>query len=189
VRWRDVGYWWGTTEAERARSYPCDTVLPGWNEGWYRAVDVAAPPEVVFRWVCQLRAAPYSYDWIDNLGRRSPPHLTPGLESLEVGQRVMSIFELVDFEAGKHLTARLRKPGVFPALAISYCVSETAPGQSRLLGKLVLTFEGGLYHRFVRLLLPWADWIMMRKQLLTLKRYAEASSLAASARNEQHSAQ
>jgi hypothetical protein len=175
VRWRDVAYWWGTTEEERALPYPCDLLLPDWNEGWYRGVDVEAPAEVVFRWLCQLRSAPYSYDWIDNFGKRSPTQLTPGLENLAVGQRLMSIFELASFEPDAHLTARLSRPGLFPPIAISYCVVEGPPGRSRLLGKIVLRIGGGLSHRLVRLLLPWGDWIMMRKQLLTLKRHAEAS--------------
>jgi hypothetical protein len=68
---------WGSTAAERAASYPCEEFVPGATLSVFRAIDVAAPVPVVFRWLCQLRIAPYSYDLLDNLGRRSPTELTP----------------------------------------------------------------------------------------------------------------
>ncbi|HUB99274.1 MAG TPA: hypothetical protein VMS11_05565 [Solirubrobacterales bacterium] len=101
---------WGSTAPERAASYPCDSLLPAAETTMWRAVDVAAPAPAVFRWLCQLRAAPYSYDLIDNFGRRSPQELTPGLERLEVGQRVMTIFRLAEFEPGRSLTVVSRGP-------------------------------------------------------------------------------
>ena len=70
---------WGSTAAERAMPLPCDDALPDATDAYHRAVDVEADAAVVFRWLCQLKVAPYSYDWIDNLGRRSPQRLTPGL--------------------------------------------------------------------------------------------------------------
>jgi len=93
---------WGTTATDRALAFPCDGLLAEPADTLYRAVDVDAPPATLFRWLCQLRVAPYSYDWIDNLGRQSPRTLTPGLEDLQVGQRVMAIFDLVAFEPGRH---------------------------------------------------------------------------------------
>ena len=119
-RLRDLAWHWGTTPDERARPFPCDALLPGFDVALYRGVTVRAPAPVVFRWLCQLRVAPYSYDWLDNLGRRSPRTLTPGAERLELGQRVMGIFELVGFEPDRHLTLRLRKPGIFPPMVVSY---------------------------------------------------------------------
>jgi hypothetical protein len=166
---------WGTTPAERAAPFPCDGVLPGWNLALHRGVSIAAPPPVVFRWLCQLRAAPYSYDWIDNLGRRSPRALTPGLEELAVGQPVMRIFDLVAFERDRHLTLRLRRPGVFPPLAVSYVVVPAA-GDSRLLVKLVLRIGPRRRERLAARLLAAGDWIMMRRQLLNLKSLAERTA-------------
>src|SRR6266849_9704744 len=102
---------WGSTAAERARPFPCDGLVAEPAEALFRAVDVAAPPAVVFRWLCQLRVAPYSYDWIDNFGRRSPRQLIPGLDDLAVGQRVMMLFEIVEFERDRHLTLRTTPEG------------------------------------------------------------------------------
>jgi hypothetical protein len=165
---------WNSTEAERARGYPCDRWLADADDVCFRAIDVAAPPAVVFRWLCQLRVAPYSYDWIDNRGRRSPRELTPGLDKLEVGQRLMTIFRLVDFERDRHLTAVLDRPSaerVFGAIAASYEVV-ARPGGSRILVKLLIRRPAGRL-RLLAPLLPAADAFMMRKQLRTLAHLAE----------------
>lgn len=173
-----LAYTWGTTPEERARAFPCDALLPGANAACWRGVTIAATPPIVFRWLCQLRAAPYSYDWIDNLGRRSPQTLTPGLDSLAAGQSVMTIFDLASFERDVHLTLRLRRPGLFPPLAVSYVVVPSSPSEVRLLAKLVLRVGSGLRDRIAARLLPWGDLVMMRRQLLNLKRLAEAESRA-----------
>ena len=72
-----LGDRWGVTDAEVARRYPCDDVVPAPVLQVWRGVTVRATPELVWPWVTQLRLAPYSYDWIDNLGRRSPQELQP----------------------------------------------------------------------------------------------------------------
>ncbi len=118
-----IAYTWGSTAAERGASFPCDAYVTDADAAYFRAVDVDAPFAVVFRWLCQLKAAPYSYDWIDNLGRRSPRRLTPDLERLARGQRVMTIFELVEFEHDRHLTIILARPFLgTDALAMTYAV-------------------------------------------------------------------
>jgi hypothetical protein len=163
---------WGSTPAERARVYPCDAYLPPPAEPLWRAIDVDAPPSRLFRWLCQLRVAPYSYDWIDNLGRRSPGSLTPGLEHLARGQRVMTMFELVAFEPHRHLTATTG-PTPFGTIAASYVVEPRQAG-SRLIVKILVRPPSGPLGFLVRWLLPWGDLIMMRKQLLNLKHLAES---------------
>ena len=139
----------------------------------FRAVDVAAPTSIVFRWLCQLRAAPYSYDLLDNAGRRSPQMLTPGLERLQAGQRFMRIFRLVDFEPGRSITVRSRG-SVFGEVLVTYRVREDGGGGSRLVAKLlVVSPPGPLGSMPARALLAAGDLVMMRRQLLNLARLAE----------------
>ncbi len=174
MSWQHTFRTWGTTLEEQRLSYPCDEVVPNANECWWRGVDVEAAPEAVFPWLCQMRVAPYSYDWIDNFGRQSPRFLTPELQQLEVGQTFMQIFELASFEAGHHVTIRLPESGRFPPSAISYVVEAAAPGHARLRVKLALHLGPGVLGRAVALVGPGLDLFMMRRQLLNLKTLAEA---------------
>ncbi len=168
---------WGSTEEERRRRYPCDVLLQDPDDELYRAIDIDAPTPLLFRWLCQLRLAPYSYDWIDNLGRRSPRSLTPGLERLETGQRVMTIFRLADFEPDRHLTVLTdRARWLFGEVACTYAVSPRWGG-SRLVVKLVARYPRGRV-ALLRRMLPLGDLIMMRKQLRTLKQFAERDAAA-----------
>ncbi|HEY6397605.1 MAG TPA: hypothetical protein VIX82_09150, partial [Solirubrobacteraceae bacterium] len=114
---------WGSTERERSLALPCDQHLGDAEDSLWRAVDVEAPVSVVFRWLCQLRVAPYSYDWIDNGGRRSPESLTPGLEQLAIGQRFMEIFELVAFDPDRQITLIMRRGRrLFGGVVVTYVV-------------------------------------------------------------------
>jgi len=170
---------WGTTAEERALPFPCDGLIDA-RACYWRGVTVDAPPAVVFRWLCQLRAAPYSYDLIDNRGRRSPQQLTPGLDDLAVGQRMMFIFDLVSFQRDAHITVRMRERGLAPRLfgdvAVSYTVSPTAAG-TRLVAKLAVRYPRAPLGWLARAILPWGDLIMMRRQLLNLKGRAERQPL------------
>ena len=172
---------WGSTEEERAAAYPCDRWLPDPDDSLWRAIDVDAPPALLFRWLCQLRAAPYSYDWIDNLGRTSPRELTPGLEELADGQTVMTIFRLAEHEQGHHITLLLaRGRRLFGDLAMTYQVLPAPGGRSRLVAKLVVRRPRGPM-RLAAPLLPAGDLFMMKKQLRTLKALAERDAALTSA--------
>jgi hypothetical protein len=174
IGWPSTIRRWGSTPAERSRAYGCDVVLPDADDALFRAVEIHASAPVVFRWLCQLRRAPYSYDRLDNRGRRSPQELTPGLDALEVGQRVMSIFRLVSFEPGRSITL-LHDGRHFGRVAVTYAVEPIDVQRSRLVAKLAVQHAGrvGLRAALMRLLLPPGDLVMMRRQLLNLKGLAE----------------
>jgi hypothetical protein len=171
---------WGVTPAERDLEYPCDRFVERPDEAWYRGVDVAAPVPIVYRWLCQLRLAPYSYDVIDNFGRRSPRTLTPGLDQLAIGQRVMHVFDLVAFERDRHFTAQVaRVRAVFGDTAVTYMVRPGPAGGTRLLAKVVFHYPGrGVLRSALRSFYPAGDSIMMHRQLGNLRRLAERDAQA-----------
>jgi hypothetical protein len=163
---------WGSTAEERAEPFPCDKTIESPDGALYRAVSVAAPTDVVFLWLCQLRVAPYSYDLIDNLGRRSPRQAEPSLCELEVGQRVMEIFRLVSFEPGRSITLESGTK-LLGRLAVTYRTTATGQAGSRLVAKITFVERNGILGAVLGRVLPTGDLLMMRKQLLTLKKLAE----------------
>ena len=170
----DVVRSWGATDDDQRRSLPCDGLLPDADVVVHRAVDVAAPPELVFRWLCQLRAAPYSYDLVDNRGRRSPQRLTPGLDRLVVGQPAMRIFHLASFAAPEQITFDSRAP--FGRVVVTYAVTP-GDGGSHLLMRLRWA-PRPLPRALVTGAVVVGDLVMARRQLLNLKRLAERDGIA-----------
>jgi hypothetical protein len=171
---------WGTTAAERALPFSCDRYVDVPEAVYFRGVTVRASPTTLFRWLCQLRVAPYSYDWIDNRGRQSPQTLTPGMEALAVGQSLMRIFTLVEFAHDRHLTLGIKHGTgafrLFGDLAVTYLILPQEPDRCRLLLKIVVRYPRGFRGALMRGGLPWGDLLMMRRQLLNLKALAEAVS-------------
>jgi hypothetical protein len=177
---------WGATPDEVAARYPCDALGFAHDDAFFRAVSVRAEPRLVRRWLRQLRVAPYSYDWLDNFGRRSPPRLTPALPPLAAGQRVMVIFRVVAAD-DDDLTVRLASAfgrALMGDFVGTYRVAPAAGG-ARLIAKVLVRYPAPPYGRLLRPLMPHLDLFMFRKQLLTLRRYAERDQAAAdrSARN------
>jgi hypothetical protein len=171
---------WGVRLAEITNgSWPMDPE-PYCSKGdtWYRGVAVQASAAWVFRWLCQLRVAPYSYDWLDNFGRPSPARLLPGLENLRTGQRVMTIFRLAEFRQDQFLALEMLPQGrrVFGSFWITYLCRAEAPVRTRLLVRMRVLYPDSSLGYLWRLLLPIGDSIMMRKQLLRLKTLAERTT-------------
>lgn len=168
---------WGTSSLERTAATQADDLVPDPGARWTRAATSSAAPEHVWRWLCQLTVAPYSYDLVDNLGRRSPPTLTPGAADLRVGQRLLILFVIDSFVDGEHLTLRLRRPGrgVVGEFAITYTVRPDGPGRTRLVATVVVGGTRGTVGTVVRYALAWGDLIMMRRQLTRLAALATDS--------------
>jgi hypothetical protein len=173
-------YAWGTTDADRSTSFPCDAYVLPPRISYYRGVEVLAPREIVYRWLCQIRFAPYAYDWLDNFGRQSPRELTPGLERLAVGQALLVMFRIVDFEENEHITVQGETFEWIAGqpLAMTYRVVPCTANSCRIVTKLTahksrMTFLNVLRREYA----PIGEVALMRKQLLTIKRLAEKQFL------------
>lgn len=161
-----LGQRWGVTDDEVARHYPCDDVVPTPALQVWRGVTVHAPPERVWPWVRQIRLAPYSYDKVDNLARRSPqelrdlPEPKPGDRFTCVGGR-RDVGRVLAAEPGVHLTAAILR------VVMSYVLVPSGDG-TRLLLKIAIPER-----RWWGPPLAVGDWPMARRQLLNLKQLAE----------------
>jgi hypothetical protein len=161
-----IGDRWGVSDSEITRAYPCDDFVTAPALAAWRGVSVQAPSEAVWPWVAQVRLAPYSYDWIDNLGRRSPRELV-GLPEPYVGERFTAVGgrrlgRIVSVDPGKQLT------GTIMGAVMSYVLVTQDQDTTRLLLKLVMQTN-----RWVARGLSLGDLIMARRQLLNLKLLAE----------------
>jgi len=178
--WYDAVQYAGCTPDERVAPHPADAHSGPLAMRFVRAIDVDAEAPVVFRWLCQLTVAPYSYDLLDNLGRRSPRALTPGADDLAVGQRFL-IGRIVDVVPGASITS-VSTPGasaVFGRIALSYAVTPGVEARSRIVA--CMTVEARSWAgRLKRRLLGAGDLVMMSKQLRTLKACAEAAGTGSS---------
>lgn len=164
---------WGATPEEIERRYPADEILADPVITLTRAVSVAAPATLSYRWLCQVAVAPYSYDLIDNLGKRSPRELTPGADQIDIGD-LMMIFEVTDVSPGNHWTGRIspRARRVFGDLTTTYAAEPVSETESRMVCRLVCRRDG-LFNAVRAWGLAWGDLVMMRKQLLNFKELAE----------------
>ena len=165
-----IGDRWGVTESEVNRSYPCDEFVATPAVRAWRGVSVAAPAEAVWPWVAQVRMAPYSYDWIDNRGRRSPQELA-GLPEPCAGEKFTTVGgrplgRIVSVEPGKQLT------GIIMGAYMSYVLVPRDRDSTRLLLKVVMETS-----RLRAFGLTLGDLVMARRQLLNLKRLAERQPL------------
>ena len=166
---------WNVTPAEIREHYRCQDHAAPDDELLLRAIDVDADPATTFRWLCQLTVAPYSYDWIDNGRRRSPATLTPGADRLVDGQPVLTIFRLLEHDYRQlTMVTTPRAERLFGRVHATYLATQR-PGGSRIVVAFTVGADG-LGQRLRRRALAWGDVVMVRKQLRTLKSYAEATA-------------
>ena len=171
---------WGATPEEISGPVAGDDLCPEARTVATRCITVPAPPADVFPWIGQMgfgRAGWYSYDWIDNLGRRSAREIHPEWQNVETGSSVPGgpiAFEAALVADPRAFVLRLAGKGRLAgriAFILAYELREVPEG-TRLITRVRIhvSLPGGrLVERFI---LGPGDGIMVRKQLLTLAQRA-----------------
>jgi hypothetical protein len=163
---------WGATQAEITEPVVGDELIPDATLVATRAIDCDARPAEVYPWLAQMgfgKAGWYSYDWLDNLGRKSATEIVPAWQVIE-GEPVPG--------GPIAFTAAIARPGEAFVLAIqrnlldftlAFDLRPDGDG-TRLVSRVRarLRFPGGrVVERFG---LGPGDGIMVRKQLLELQK-------------------
>lgn len=163
-----IGDRWNVTDAEVARRYPCDSLVTRPTLQAWRAITIDGHTSQVWPWIAQIRLAPYSYDWIDNLGQRSPRVLID-LPGPAVGEHFTTaagrrVGHILSVEPGVQLT------GAVLGATMSYVL---VPDGSRT--RLLLKVLADTRPTIARLLCL-GDLFMARRQLRTFAQLATGSS-------------
>ena len=172
--------YWGATTEEIHGSVVGDNLCPDATLIATRSITISAPSQDVFPWIRQMgfgRAGWYSYDWLDNLGRKSATRVHEEWQSVESGDKVPSgpiSFTAAIVEAPRHFVLEIKSLGKkSPKLhfTLAYELRDDTQGTrlvTRMRSHIKLPF-GSLFELFI---LGPGDGIMLRRQLLTINKHA-----------------
>jgi hypothetical protein len=172
---------WGATRDEITANMPGDDVVAAPIFNATRAVTINASPEAIWPWLVQIgfgRAGWYSYDLLDNLGRASAERIIPELQHVDVGDLVPlgpggdSGMRIKAFAPDRWMLWWDRK---IQRTSWAWALDVMPDGRTRLVTRV--RARPSWHHPTTTMwlvLTEVADFPMMRKCLLGIKRRAEA---------------
>lgn len=147
-----------------------------------RAITIDAGPERVWPWLVQVgfgRAGFYSYDWLDNLGRRSADVVLPQYQTPRLGDLAAPMAEPANDHTA-FTVAVLEPPTALvwakPDSTWAWRMADVGGGRTRVVTRLKSRYEVGPFLPVSLALMELGDFPMMRRMLLGLKERAEAST-------------
>jgi hypothetical protein len=170
--------YWGATAEEINSSVVGDDLCSNATVIATRSITIGAPPQDVFPWIRQMgfgRGGWYSYDWLDNLGRKSASTIHDEWQSVEAGDKIPSgpisfIAAIVD--APRHFVLEIKSHGKkSPKMhfTLAYELRDDPQG-TRLVTRMRSRIKLPLGSLFEKLILGPGDGIMLRRQLLNIKK-------------------
>jgi len=170
--------YWGATAEEINSSVVGDDLCSNATVVATRSITIGAPPHEVFRWIRQMgfgRAGWYSYDWLDNLGRKSASTIHDEWQSVEAGDKIPSgpiSFTAAIVNEPRHFVLELKsqtKTSPRMHFTLAYELRDDPQG-TRLVTRMRSHIKIPLGSLFEKIILGPSDGIMLRRQLLNLKK-------------------
>ena len=172
---------WGASPEELVRGMPGDEIVHRSIFNATRAVTVRARPEDIWPWIVQIgfhRGGWYTYDRLDNLGRRSAERIIPEFQHMEVG-------DLVPMGPGKNSGIWVKELVLNRSMVWwskkedrttwVWSLDPLPDGETRLVTRVRAPLSWSEPLSIVWLaMFELADFPMMRKCLLGIKRRTEA---------------
>lgn len=172
-----IAHSWGIQINERDIVFPCDDMDYKFDPKCtlYRAITIEAPAEEIYLWLCQLRFSACSYDLIGSWKKKALKTTLHNQPELKINHTVMGIFELISFEKDAQITLSIKPNSGYPleSLIVSYMIIKQEANSCRLICKANMQYKPSLLGYIAKKILPWGDLIMMRRQMLNIKRFAE----------------
>lgn len=175
---------WGATDEEVHAAFPGAELVPGGTRSATMATTIDAPPSRVWPWLVQMgygRAGWYSWDLLDNLGRRSARTLHKEWQNVAVGSYLTGpnepewlkrAWEVAALEPERFLGLRANLPR---STSLWGFLLEPLDGRRT---RLVVSGYWRMEPRLLQTALnvaafEWMHWIMQCKQFTELRRRAE----------------
>jgi len=169
---------WGATAEEINSTVVGDDLCSDATVVATRSITIGAAPQEVFPWIRQMgfgRAGWYSYDWLDNLGRKSATTIHDEWQSVEAGDKIPSgpiSFTAAIVDAPRHFVLEIKSPDKkSPKMhfTLAYELRDDPQG-TRLVTRMRSRVNLPLGSLFEKLILGPGDGIMLRRQLLTIQK-------------------
>jgi hypothetical protein len=167
---------------EGRRPLPGDEIVPDAKDQWTNAITVRARPADIWPWIVQMgctRAGWYSYDGLDNGGQPSAERIIPELQDIHVGDVFPWTptdgdgFIVRDIEPDRALVLGGTPPPF--RMSWAFALQPLDETTTRLIARCRAVPRSMRVGLLLRLFHP-IHFAMQRKQLLTLKRRAEANA-------------
>jgi len=174
---------WGAELAEIDRPMPGDEIVERPTFNSTRALFIDAEAQDIYPWICQMgikRGGWYSYDLLDNLGKPSAESILSEYQNPKPGDLIPMSPDgkqgiwVKDMKLNEWMLWWDKKGFI----TWVWGIYSTNTKGSRLVTRVRMRYEWFSFNLVGNLLIEFADFFMMRKCLLGIKRRAEGKTKA-----------